>query len=104
MAAPTVKCARLGKELPGLDPTTPEGSQALRMALLLGGADLKKQVQEHVSAEAWAAWREHMRMVINEYRLDATSDEANAVLANALVQFLFGGGGHVGGYVPPEQG
>ena len=49
----------------------------LKIALLLGGPELRDRVREHISAEAWGQWRGHMRMVINEYRLDPTSDEAN---------------------------
>ena len=72
MAQRTVKCAKLGKELPGLDESTSEGSQALRMGLLLGGPELRQRIHDHVSAEAWSLWKDRMMMVINEYRLDPT--------------------------------
>ena len=40
-------------------------------------------------------------MVINEFRLDATSDASNAVLREQMEAFLFGPGGNVPGYKPP---
>ena len=44
-------------------------------------------------------------MVLNEYRLDPTSDQANAVLKTHMEQFLFGEGTHanIDNYVPPDQ-
>jgi Fe-S cluster biosynthesis and repair protein YggX len=102
MAERTVTCAKLGKELPALDETTPDGRSALKMAQLLGGPEMKQRVHDHVSAQAWQMWKDHMRMVINEYRLDPTSDDANPVLAQAMEQFLFGPGGEVPGYTPPQ--
>ncbi|MEW6251197.1 MAG: Fe(2+)-trafficking protein [Planctomycetota bacterium] len=103
MAQRTVQCAKLGRELPGLDETTPQGSQALRMALLLGGPELRDRIRDQISEEAWGQWREHMRMVINEYRLDPTSDESNAILREHLEDFLFGAARPVRNYVPPKQ-
>ena len=102
MAERTVQCAKLGRELPGLDETTPEGGQALRMAQLLGGPEMRLRVRDTVSAEAWGMWRDHMRMVINEYRLDPTSDESNAILRKYMEDFLFGPGSQVRNYVPPQ--
>ncbi|MGD8452895.1 MAG: Fe(2+)-trafficking protein [Phycisphaerae bacterium] len=102
MATKTVSCAKLGKTLPGLDESTPAGSQALRMCLLFGGKELAERVKEHVSAEAWGMWADHMRMVINEFRLDPTSDESNAVLRQHMEAFFFGEQQNLPGYVPQE--
>jgi len=104
MSARTVRCAKLGRDLPGLDDGTPEGAQALKVALLLGGPALRQRVHEHVSAEAWGLWREHMRMVINEYRLDPTSDQSNAILREHLEAFLFARPKDIPGYSPPPSG
>ncbi len=98
----TVQCAKLKQELPGLDESTPEGQQALKVAYLLGGAQLRDRVRDHVSAAAWAAWKDRMLMVINEYRLDPTSDDSNAILRDHLEDFLFGAGRPVPNYQPPE--
>lgn len=102
MSERTVHCAKLGRELPGLDDATPDGRSALKMAQLLGGPELRERVHEHVSAEGWKLWKDHMLMVVNEYQLDATSDAANPILREHLEAFLFGEGRDVPGYVPPE--
>ena len=88
MAAKTIKCAKLGRELPSIDETTPEGSQALRMCLLFGGAELRRRIHDQISAEAWGMWTDHMRMIMNEYRLDPTSDEAQRHPAQAHAGLL----------------
>ena len=102
MAAKTVKCVKLGQELPAIDPETSEGDRALRMALLIGGPELQQRIRESVSAKAWELWTDHMRMVINEYRLDPTSDEANRVLKPHMEAFFFGEQQAIPGYVPRE--
>jgi Fe-S cluster biosynthesis and repair protein YggX len=101
MAARIVQCAKLGRELPGLDEDTPTGARALRMAVLFGGPALKQRVHEQVSAEAWQLWLDRMLLVVNEFRLDPTADASNPVLREHLEAFLFGGGKHVPNYRPP---
>ncbi len=103
MAARSVHCAKLKRELPGIDEQAPAGSQALRMCLLFGGPELRQRVQEHISAQAWEMWTDHMRMVINEFRLDPTSDAATGVLREHLEAFLFGRAKDVPNYVPPTE-
>ncbi len=102
MAQRMVVCAKLGKELPGLDESTPDGDQALRMALLLGGPELRQRVHDTISAEAWGLWKERMIMVINEYHVDPTSDASNPVLREHLEAFLFGRAQDIPDYVPPK--
>lgn len=104
MAAKTVRCAKLGRELPGLDEHTPGGSQAVRMCRLFGGPALAQRVLENVSAQAWAQWTDHMRMVINEFHLDPTSDEANPILREHMEAFFFGRQRDIPNYVPPPAG
>jgi len=102
MAAETVNCVKLGQELPGIDEMTPTGKQALRLCRLVGGAALAQRVQEHVSAQAWQMWADYMRMLLNEYRLDPTSDEANELLRQHMEDFFFGQQRAIPNYVPPE--
>lgn len=104
MAAKTVMCAKLGKELPGIDPATPEGNQAARVALLLGGAEMRQRVLDNVSMQAWSMWTDHMRMVMNEFRLDPTSDEATRVLGKFMSDFLFGQQAEIPNWTPPANG
>jgi Fe-S cluster biosynthesis and repair protein YggX len=103
MAAKLVKCAKLGQELPGIDETTSTGDQALRMCRLFGGAALAQRVHENVSARAWEMWTDYMRMVINEYRLNPTSDEANEILRQHMEDFLFGRAQEIPNYLAPEE-
>jgi Fe-S cluster biosynthesis and repair protein YggX len=56
MAERTVKCIKLGTELPGLDsPPMPN--------------ELGQRIFENVSKQAWKEFLEHFKMVVNEYRL-----------------------------------
>lgn len=103
MAAKMIVCAKLKRELPGIDETTPEGDRALRTALLIGGRELQAKVRETVSAEAWGMWQDHMRMIFNEYRLDPTSDETNKILRMHIDGFFWGEQQAVANYVPPKQ-
>ncbi|HEU5394808.1 MAG TPA: Fe(2+)-trafficking protein, partial [Candidatus Methylomirabilis sp.] len=80
MAQCTVKCVKLQRDLPGLDPGTPQGKAALIMAKAVGGEELKNRIQENVSMEAWKMWMGHLTMVINEYRLDPSSKEADEII------------------------
>ena len=103
MAEETVMCVKLGKDLPAIDPGTPDGNRAAKMAMMFGGPELRERVLKHVSLEAWKQWQEYMLMVMNEFRLDPTSDESNAVLGEHMEKFFFENAHNVPGYVPPEQ-
>ena len=103
MASCTVQCVKLQRQLPGIDPETPMGRAALIMAKAVGGEDLKKRIQEQVSMEAWKMWTGHLTMVINEYRLDPASSEADDVIRQQMEDFFFGEGAALPpGYVPPQ--
>ena len=103
MAAPTIKCAKLGQDLPGIDPDSDDGERALKMVLLIGGTELMERVKQSVSQQAMGMWNDHMLMLLNEFRLDATSDEANNVLRPQMEAFFFGEQIEVPNYVPPEK-
>ena len=71
-----VKCIKLGKVLPGLkSPPTP--------------SELGKKVYENVSAEAWREFTEYFKMVINEYRLDLTSPQSDAIFEQKIEEYFF---------------
>lgn len=103
MAAPTVKCVKLGQELPGLDPDSSDGRQALKMATMIAGRDFADRLRQGVSAKAWDLWKNHMVMVINEYRLDPMSPESNKVLRAHMEAFFFGEQKPIDNYVPPTS-
>lgn len=103
MSAKTVKCAKLGKELPAIDETSWEGQQAVKLCTIIGGPALKDRVLQSVSAEAWNQWKGHMIMVVNEFRLDVTSDRSNAILKQYMEDFFFGTGAAIPNYVPESK-
>ena len=51
-----------------------------------------------VSREAWQAWLEHSKMLVNEYRLDLTSPQGQKVWFAECEKFFFG----EGSAAPPE--
>lgn len=102
MSQRVVKCVKLGRELPGIDESTPEGRKALKMALLLGGPEARQRVYDSVSMEAWNMWKDHMIMVMNEFRLDATSEASNAILNEHMQAFFFGTARQIPGYKPKD--
>jgi Fe-S cluster biosynthesis and repair protein YggX len=85
-----VKCVKLGTEAEGLDRPPIKG-------------ELGQRVFENVSKEGWKAWIAHSTMIVNEYRLELGTPEANRVWLRELEKFFFGDGSELpGDYVPPE--
>ncbi len=81
----TVKCAKLGRELPGLEFVPMKG-------------ELGRRIYDGVSEEAWKMWLRHSVMIINEYRLNPAEPEAQAVLREHMERFFF----EAGGEPPPD--
>ena len=75
-----VFCAKLQRELPGLETPPWPG-------------ELGQRIYEHVSAQAWRMWEDRMRMILNEYRLMPFQKEAQDLMAQLMEEFFFGGGG-----------
>jgi Fe-S cluster biosynthesis and repair protein YggX len=76
--ARTVFCAKLQKDLPGLDESPWPG-------------ELGKRIYDNVSAQAWKMWEDRMKMILNEYRLMPWQKEAQELMAKQMEDFLFGG-------------
>jgi Fe-S cluster biosynthesis and repair protein YggX len=73
----TVMCAKLGKELPGLErPPFP--------------GELGQRIYENVSAEAFELWKPHMTILINHYGLNPVEPETRQFLREQMELFLFG--------------
>ena len=72
-----VLCAKLKRELPGLDAPPWPGT-------------LGQRIYEHISAEAWEMWEERMKMILNEYRLLPFQKEAQVLVTKQMEDFLFG--------------
>src|SRR6185312_9488162 len=87
----TVKCVKLGRELPGLDEPpfdTPLG----------------QKIYENISAEAWRMWSEHSKMLLNEYRLQPWKPEAQQFLVEQMEAYFCGPGSSLPKeYVPPSH-
>ncbi len=77
MAQRMVKCVLLKKELPGLqEPPWP--------------GELGKRIYENISQEAWDLWEDRLRMIINEYRLNLGSPQAQQLIEEQMQAFFFG--------------
>jgi Fe-S cluster biosynthesis and repair protein YggX len=91
MAQRMVKCVKFGKELPGLEESP-------------WGGELGQRIYESVSEQAWDLWAEHLKMIINEYRLNPATPEAQEIIEKQMEQFFFGEGSALPpGYVPPQK-
>ena len=86
-----VMCVKFRREMPGLDEVPFEGHP------------LGQRIYENVSKEAWKLWLEHMKMIMNEYRLNLGTHEAQDFLLKQMEDYFFGeGSAFPPGYVPPR--
>jgi Fe-S cluster biosynthesis and repair protein YggX len=87
-----VHCVKLQRDLPGLDEVPFEGHP------------LGQRIYENVSKEAWRGWVEHMKMIMNEYRLNLGTKEAQEFLIQQMDNYFFGAGATPPpDYVPPTR-
>ena len=85
-----VFCVKFQKELPGLDESP------------FDNHPLGQRIFENVSKEAWRMWVEQMKMIMNEYRLNLGTREAQEFLLKQMEAYFFGEGAAVpADYVPP---
>jgi Fe-S cluster biosynthesis and repair protein YggX len=83
-----VMCVKLQKELPGLNEPPFDNP-------------LGQRIYENVSQEAWKMWVERMKMIMNEYRLNLGTKEAQEFLMQQMDEYFFGEGAQLPpGYVP----
>ena len=80
-----VKCAKLGRELPGVrrKPFSDE---------------LGQKIFDNISEEAWQMWVKHMTMLVNEYKLSLANSDAQKFLKEQCESFFFG----EGSALPPD--
>jgi Fe-S cluster biosynthesis and repair protein YggX len=81
-----VMCVKFNKEMQGLDEIPFEGHP------------LGQRIYDNVSKEAWKMWVEHMKMLMNEYRLNLGTQEAQEFLLTQMEQYFFG----EGAALPPD--
>lgn len=73
----TVHCAKLDKDLPGLEEAPFPG-------------ELGQRIYESVSAEAYDMWKPHLTTIINHYGLNPADPETRKMLRNEMEAFFFG--------------
>jgi Fe-S cluster biosynthesis and repair protein YggX len=85
----TVMCVKLQKELPGLSEPPFDNP-------------LGQRIFETVSQDAWKMWVERMKMIMNEYRLNLGTKEAQDFLMQQMEEYFFGEGASAPppGFVP----
>ncbi len=86
-----VFCVKFQREMEGLDEVPFEGHP------------LGTKIYENVSKEAWKMWVEHMKMIMNEYRLNLGTQQAQEFLVQQMDNYFFGEGAALPpDYVPPK--
>jgi Fe-S cluster biosynthesis and repair protein YggX len=85
-SARTVFCVKLQKELPGLDEVP------------FDGHPLGQRIYENVSKDAWKQWVEHLKMMMNEYRLNLGTVESQEFVLKQMEEYFFGKGSEL----PPD--
>ena len=90
MAQRMVKCVKFQRELPGLDEPPFDN-------------ELGQRIYQNVSKEAWKMWLEHLKMILNEYRLNLVERESQKIVKQQMEEYFFGEGSALPpGYVPPQ--
>jgi Fe-S cluster biosynthesis and repair protein YggX len=87
-----VQCAKLGRELPGLDrPPFP--------------GELGRRIYEHISELAWEMWQDRSTLLINHYGLNLADPDARQILRQQMEEFFFGQDARMPeGWVPEGAG
>jgi Fe-S cluster biosynthesis and repair protein YggX len=58
-------------------------------------SDFGQKVYKNVSRKAWGEWVERQKMLLNEYRLQPWTREAQEFLVEQMNEFFFGTGGEL---------
>jgi Fe-S cluster biosynthesis and repair protein YggX len=86
-----VMCKKMGKELPGVVYKPFDN-------------ELGQKIYDNISQEAWKMWLEHSKMIVNEYRIDLTSQKGQALLLEEAEKYFFGEGAQLPpDYKPPPS-
>ena len=86
-----VFCVKLNREAEGLEEPPFD-------------SELGQKIYKNVSKEAWDQWQEHMKMLLNEYRLQPWKPEAQEFIAEQMNAYFFGEGSSLPKeYVPPTK-
>jgi Fe-S cluster biosynthesis and repair protein YggX len=86
-----VFCVKFQREMEGLDEVPFEGHP------------LGQKIYDNISKEAWKMWVEHMKMIMNEYRLNLGTQQAQEFLIQQMDNYFFGEGAALPpDFVPPK--
>src|ERR1019366_2183381 len=86
-----VKCVKMGREMEGLDEPPFDG-------------EFGQRIYNNVSKLAWEQWQEHMKMLLNEYRLQPWKKEHQEFIVQQMDAYFFGEGAEKPKeFVPPKQ-
>jgi Fe-S cluster biosynthesis and repair protein YggX len=89
--AHTVFCVRNKKEMEGLDEPPFD-------------SEFGQKIFKNVSKAAWAEWVERQKMLLNEYRLQPWTPQAQQFLVEQMEEFFFGSGSALPSeFVPPTH-
>jgi Fe-S cluster biosynthesis and repair protein YggX len=86
-----IQCIKLGRESEGLEKPPFKGP-------------LGQRLFDNVSALAWRMWLEHSKMLINEFRLDLTSEVGQRIWMTECEKYFFGDGSALPPEFVPEGG
>ncbi len=87
----TVFCAKLHKELPGLNRVPYPGP-------------LGQRIYDEVSMEAWQGWLKHQTLLINENRLNVLDPRARTFIEGEMQKYFFEEGSATpAGFTPPSE-
>lgn len=85
-----IQCVKLGVLAEGLEKAPFKG-------------ELGQRVFDNVSKEAWRAWLEHSKMLINEYRLDLVSEGGQKIWMKECEKYFFGEGSALPAEFKPQE-
>ena len=89
--ARTVKCVKLGRELPGLDKPPFPG-------------ELGQRIFENISKQAYDMWPAQSTLIINHYGLNMADPESRKLLREQMEEFFFGSDAKMPeGWVPETE-
>ena len=72
-----VHCAKLDKDLPGLQKPPFPG-------------ELGQRIYENISQQAWDLWNDQAKLLINHYGLNMGDPESRTILRREMEEFFFG--------------
>jgi Fe-S cluster biosynthesis and repair protein YggX len=84
-----VQCVKLGRQAEGLEEPPFD-------------SPLGQKIFESVSKEAWQQWQNHMKILLNEYRLQPWRKEHQDFIVQQMEQYFFGPGAEMPEEYKPE--